>query len=93
MYEPIVAPTSRPPVADKLLTVITYNKVGNNAISTTRNEPINFPMVKADMFKGFVRKISKVPVRNSSEKLLIVIAGIRNNKIHGANSKNCSSVA
>ena len=67
--------------------------VGNKAMKTTRKDPRNFPTTSCHVLNGFVRKISKVPVRNSSEKLRIVIAGIRNNNIQGANSKNWSRVA
>lgn len=42
---------------------------------------------------GFVCNISKVPPLNSSESVRMVMAGTRNNNIHGAKSKNLSREA
>lgn len=49
--------------------------------------PKNFPITMFEIDKGLVSKSSKVPKRFSSEKLRIVIAGIKNNNTHGENLK------
>ena len=42
---------------------------------------------------GFVASSSKVPLLNSSESVLMVMAGIKNINIHGAVAKKLSNVA
>lgn len=93
IYEPIMLPVSIPPPVDNCLTVKTYSSVGTIAINTTKKLPKNFPDTNCHRLSGFVCNISNVPVLNSSEKLRMVIAGMSNNSIHGANSKNLSKVA
>src|SRR5687768_2439014 len=68
-------------------------KVGISAISTTNKEPKYFPVTSCQRLSGLVCNISNVPLLNSSAKLRMVMAGISNNMIQGANSKNLSSVA
>ena len=50
--------------------------------------PKNFPKTISVTDRGLVNNNSIVPSFNSSEKLFMVVAGIRNNKIQGANVKN-----
>src|SRR5690606_10836137 len=73
--------------------VNTYNKVGNKAIITTTTMARYFPQTICHGVKGRVFNVSKVPVLNSSEKLLIERAGIRKINTHGERSKKAKRVA
>ncbi|MNT54450.1 hypothetical protein D3C72_1916150 [compost metagenome] len=53
-----------------------------------KNEPKNLPFTISQIDKGFVNNNSKVPCFFSSEKLLMVTAGIKKIKIQGAKVKN-----
>lgn len=59
---------------------------------TTRIEKY-LPVTICQAEMGLVFNISNVPALNSSESERIVMAGTRNIKIHGANSKNLSNEA
>ncbi len=93
IYEPVIPPVSIPPPADKDCIVNTYIKVGNSEKRITVSMAKYFPKTICQVVNGRVCKISKVPVLNSSESVRIVIAGIKKRRIHGASSKNLSSVA
>ena len=62
--------------------------VGIIAITIKNNEPKNFPPTISHVFKGLVKRNSRVPCFISSEKLLMVTAGIRNSNIQGEMVKN-----
>ena len=55
---------------------------------TNSSTPKYFPVISFQRPIGFVKRISMVPIRFSSAKLFIEIAGIRNKNIHGARLKN-----
>jgi hypothetical protein len=63
-------------------------KVGTIAITINKNEPKNFPPTISQMLNGLVNSSSKVPCFISSEKLLMVTAGIRKSNIQGEMVKN-----
>ena len=86
-------PPSMPPEADKEWIVIMYRKVGINAIIITITIAAYFPKTICHVVSGRVFKVSKVPVLNSSAKLLMAKAGIKKINTHGARSKKESSVA
>ena len=51
---------------------------------TNSNAAVNFPITICQSDSGFVFKSSMVPLLNSSAKLFIVIAGIKNRNTQGA---------
>lgn len=55
--------------------------------------PKYFPKASCQMVIGLVSKSSSVPAFSSSERLRIVIAGIRKVNIQGASSKNGAKLA
>ncbi|MNY65612.1 hypothetical protein D3C86_2029070 [compost metagenome] len=63
-------------------------KVGIIAKIIRKKEPKNFPFTISQIDNGLVKSNSRVPCFLSSEKLLMVTAGIRKIKIHGVNVKN-----
>ena len=62
--------------------------VGIIAITISKNAPKNFPLTISQMDIGLVIKSSIVPCFFSSEKLLMVTAGIRKINIQGDKVKN-----
>ena len=93
IYDPVIPPLSIVPAADNEWMVYTYKSVGSNAINTTDSTAKYLPRTICHFVRGRVCKISNVPVLYSSEKLRIDKAGMRKMNIHGASSKNLSSVA
>src|SRR5450759_2988263 len=93
MYEPAIPPESIPPPADNDFIIKTEINVGNREKRITVSMAKYLPRTICHLVKGRVCKISKVPVLNSSERERMVIAGIKKRSIHGASSKNLSSVA
>ena len=59
----------------------------------TKKADKNFAITNVCFLIGVTLNISNVPFRNSSLKLFMVIAGIKNNIKYGANSKNGSMLA
>ena len=61
--------------------------VGIKATTTNRSEAQNLPKTICQSEIGFVFKSSMVPLLNSSAKLFMVMAGIKNRKTQGAKKK------
>ena len=73
--------------------VITYNKVGINAIMITITMDRYLPNTICHRVRGLVCKVSNVPDLNSSAKIRMDNAGIRKINTQGASSKKVTSVA
>lgn len=70
-----------------------YTSVNDIANATMKNAARYFPSTMLHSEMGRVSKSSAVPEWYSSEKLPMVMAGIRNKKSQGANSNNPSKLA
>ena len=65
----------------------TYDSVGNKATTETAHVPKNLARTTCPSERGRVNNNSSVPCLCSSANDLIVTAGTRNIKIHGASAK------
>ncbi len=71
----------------KSYTAKKYIKVVKKTVITKSIAPMYFPKIICQRAKGLVSNSSRVPVRLSSEKLLIHNAGIKNINSHGLKTK------
>ncbi|GAB6162290.1 hypothetical protein JCM12298_14490 [Desulfothermus naphthae] len=84
MYPHITGPQSKFPMK---LILIGKNIVGINMKKMNQQRAKNFPKIISFNFTGKVTNISYEPILNSSEKLLIVIAGTIKDNAKGRSSK------
>src|SRR5690554_942457 len=84
-YDPHVPPTSKLPGGlPSCHTLYTYIKVGNRESSTSTTPARYFAKITCKSVRGRVKRSSMVPVRLSSEKDRMVMAGTKNMKTQGA---------